>query len=83
MLFFPFACSMVCDVHRPISVSRDWLCIRALVGPTAICMTPPGFWFDSDVGAVISIESAIENLLLGHVALICARSGMIEFSGFL
>ena len=83
MLFFPFACSITCDVQRPSSVSRSWLCILALVGPIAICITPPGLWFDVVVACVLSIESAMENLLLGHITLICARSGIVEFSGFL
>lgn len=82
MLFLPFACNITCDVHRPISVSLAWLWIRALVGPIAICMTPLGLWFDVEVVCFVSVESAIENLLLGHVILICARSGMVEFSGF-
>ena len=83
MLFLPFACNMVCVVHRPISVSLAWLWIRALVGPIAICMTPPGLWFDVVSCGVESVESVMENLLLGQRIFICARSGMVEFSGFL
>ena len=35
------------------------------------------------MACVESIESAMENLLLGHNNCICARSGIVEFSGFL
>ena len=73
----------MCDVQRPISVSLAWLCIRALVGPVVICITPPGLWFDSIVACVTSVESAMVNLLLGQVILSCARNGMVEVSGFL
>ena len=39
---------------------------------------------DVEAGScVISLESAIQNLLLGHCAVICVRRGIMEFSGFL
>jgi hypothetical protein len=43
------------------------------VAPIAICITPPGLYIESL--SIVSLESAIVNLLLCHTFLMCALSG--------